>query len=219
LLVSRVSSKLYSESSTVSQNGKTVEEWFQLGFHAEYPEDKIRYYSKVLEFDPKNKLTWNGRAMALVWTNKGIAYCDLGEYVDAIVCFEKALELDENNPDIFYNKGIANSELQRYELAAECFDMTLRFDPDHDHAKINKGMMLDILGNSESAIKCFEDINIDTVLDGKQAIVLNQKGISYLHLGRYEDAVSCFAKALNLDPEYRDAKNNMNISMEKLSGK
>lgn len=202
----------------MSQNGKTVEEWFQLGFHAEYPEDKIRYYSKVLEIDSKDKLTWNDRAMALVWTNKGIAHCDLGEYVDAIACFEKALELDDTNPHIYYNKGVTNSELQQYELAAECFDMTLQIDPDYDHARINKGMMLDILGDPESAIECFENINIDVGLDEKRAIVLNQKGISYLHLGCYEDAVSCFAKALNIDPEYRDAKNNMKISMEKLSG-
>jgi len=52
----------------VSSEDKTAEKWFQMGFHSEYPEDKIKYYSMVLE-GSKDPLLWNDEAVALVWVN------------------------------------------------------------------------------------------------------------------------------------------------------
>jgi tetratricopeptide (TPR) repeat protein len=88
--------------------GMAAEKWFQLGFHAKYPEDKIRCYSRVLEVE-KDSLIWDNEAIALVWTNKGIAHSDLTEYQEAIRCFDNALELNGNNPDIWYNRCIVYS--------------------------------------------------------------------------------------------------------------
>ncbi len=52
----------------MSVEGKTAEKWFQMGFHSEYPEDKIECYSKVLE-DERDPHLWNDEAVSLVWVN------------------------------------------------------------------------------------------------------------------------------------------------------
>jgi hypothetical protein len=52
----------------VSYEDKTAENWFQMGFHSEYPEDKIKYYSMVFRSE-QDPLIWDDEAIALVWTN------------------------------------------------------------------------------------------------------------------------------------------------------
>ncbi|MBP2029764.1 hypothetical protein J2755_000684 [Methanohalophilus levihalophilus] len=39
-----------------------------MAFHSEYPEDKIKYYSMVLE-GPRDPHLWKDEAVALVWVN------------------------------------------------------------------------------------------------------------------------------------------------------
>lgn len=200
----------------MEEKERTIEALFNLGFHAEYPEEKVEYYSAILESDSRNPHLWNEEALALVWTNTGIAYCDLSEYKKAVYCFEKALELDPRNPDIWYNKGIAHSYLGYHKESIESYAKALDINPKYDNAWINKGMLHDILGEYHEAIRSYEKVHVTMELDPKYALTWNKKGVAYSHLGKYEEAITCFAKVLNVDPEYEDAKNNMANAMNKL---
>lgn len=143
----------------------------------------------------------------------------MSEYESAITCFERALDLDNANPFIWYNKGVVHSHLCNIEDAIECFDTVLKIDPSYDNAWINKGLMLSLLGKHENAIQCYDKINFDgkTRTAEKEAFVWNNKGIAHSHLGEYKEAVSCFAHALRIDPDYEEAKTNMQKVMSKLS--
>ncbi|NPE28020.1 tetratricopeptide repeat protein [Methanococcoides sp. SA1] len=196
--------------------GKTVEQLFHMGFYAEYPDEKIEYYSAVLESESKDPLLWNEEAIALVWTNTGIAYCDLSIYDKAIHCFEKGLELDTDNPDIWYNKGIAHSYVGEHEESIRSYSKALDIDPKYDNAWINKGIIFDILGRYEDAIECYENVHSSMELNSKYTIKWNKKGVAYYHMQKYEEAITCFAKVLNADPDYKDAKINMAAAMAKL---
>lgn len=200
----------------MGEKGKTTEELFHLGFHAEYPEEKVEYYSAILESDSRDPLLWNEEALALVWTNTGIAYCDLSEYKKAVYCFERALELDSLNPDVWYNKGIAHSYLGNYKEAIGSYTKVLEIDPKYDNAWINRGIIHDTIGEYEEAIKCYENVHVTMEIDPKYGLAWNKKGIAYYHLGKYEEAITCFTKVLNVDPDYEDAKNNMANAMAKL---
>ncbi|MDK2892091.1 MAG: hypothetical protein PWQ49_483 [Methanohalophilus sp.] len=143
----------------------------------------------------------------------------MAEYEKAIECFEKALTLDSDNPFIWYNKGIAYSNLCDLECALSCFEEVLKLDPSYDNAWINKGLMLCMLGKYRDAIKCYENISFDrdSMTDEKKAFVWNNKGIAHSYLGEYEDAIKCFTKVLHIDPDYDDAKSNMQKVIRKLS--
>ncbi len=168
----------------MEKNGKTAEELFQLGFHSEYPEEKIKYYSAILEMDSKNPFLWNKEAIALVWTNKGIAYCDLSQFNKAVECFKQALEFAPHNPDIFYNLGIAYSHLGDNKQALKAYDLALELDVGYDNAWINKGLILESLSRHEEAIKCYEKVHCTGQIDPGYTIAWNNKGISYCNLGR-----------------------------------
>ena len=52
-----------------------------------------------------------------------------GQYDDALNLFQKAILLNQNDPDIWNLKGIALRSLGRYNEAIECFNKSLEIDP------------------------------------------------------------------------------------------
>lgn len=62
---------------------------------------RYRMRSKALEIDPNDADAWN---------NKGNALYNLGNYNEAIECYDRALKIDPKNADARYNKGSALAE-------------------------------------------------------------------------------------------------------------
>ena len=52
-----------------------------------------------------------------------------GQYDDALNSFQKAMLLNQNDPDLWNLKGIALRSLGRYNEAIECFNKSLEIDP------------------------------------------------------------------------------------------
>ena len=146
--------------------GKTAEEWFELGLKEKDPKKRIEYYSKCLELDPKN---------ANAWYNKGNALRELGRYEEALRCYDKALEIDLKDASAWNNKGIALHNLGRHEEALRCFDKALEIDPKYAVAWYNKGAALHKLGRYEEAIRCY---NKALEIDPKHERAKNNKKLA-----------------------------------------
>ena len=52
-----------------------------------------------------------------------------GENENALNSFQKAISLNQNDPDLWNLKGIALRSLGRYNEAIECFNKSLEIDP------------------------------------------------------------------------------------------
>ena len=73
---------------------------------------------------------------------KGNALLGLDKSEEAIVWFDKALEV---NPNYFFalnNKGLALSNLGRYDEAITSYDKALEINPNYEAAKQNKILAL-----------------------------------------------------------------------------
>ena len=75
--------------------GRTAEEWFELGLEEQDPEKRLEYFSKGLKLDPKNAAAWN---------NKGKDLHKLGRYEEALRYYDKALEIDPVSEEARTNK-------------------------------------------------------------------------------------------------------------------
>ena len=64
-----------------------------------------------------------------VLISKGKSFLDNGNFEDALGCFDQALLLDQNNPELWNFKGVALRSIGRYEEALECFNKSLEIDP------------------------------------------------------------------------------------------
>ena len=60
---------------------------------------------------------------------KGQLFLKDGKFNDALVFFEQALFLNQDDPDLWNHKGIALRSMGRYEEAMECFNKSLKIDP------------------------------------------------------------------------------------------
>ena len=56
------------------------------------------------------------------------------QYEDALNSFERAISLNQNDPDLWNLKGIALRSLGRYNEAVECFNKSLEIDPRDKHS-------------------------------------------------------------------------------------
>ena len=62
-------------------------------------------------------------------TERGKAFLDTGQYYEALRCFEQALLLKQDDPELWNFKGVALRSMGRYEEASECFNRSLEIDP------------------------------------------------------------------------------------------
>jgi tetratricopeptide (TPR) repeat protein len=60
---------------------------------------------------------------------KGSSYDGLGNFEEAIACFDRVLDVDENDEFAWTSKGSALYSLKRYDEALSCFDRALEIDP------------------------------------------------------------------------------------------
>jgi tetratricopeptide (TPR) repeat protein len=106
---------------------------------------------------------------------------------DAILAYDKAIELDPTHASAWNNKGIAMFRLKRYEDAIKCYDKAIELNPNHANAWYNKAKALRGLGQL-----CLDKANEDRVTAAK---LINQS------LAIFDSADKCYAKGEILSGE------------------
>jgi tetratricopeptide (TPR) repeat protein len=138
------------------------------------------------------------------------------KYEEAIKEYNKAIDLNPNNPDYHKNKGNALCELQRYEEAIEEFNIAIGLNPNNPDYHNNKGNALAVLGRYDEAIK---EYDIAIGLNPNNPDYHNNKGNALAVLGRYDEAIKEYDKALAIDPNYTLVLENKKKILEKLKEK
>ena len=103
-------------SSKKRSDGKIVEELFVLALREKEPRKQVECYTKSLEINPRYAMEWFG---------KGVAFCELGKYEEAINCFDIALKISPR-------RGLAKKytfyKLRKYEGTLKCHDKALKLN-------------------------------------------------------------------------------------------
>lgn len=60
---------------------------------------------------------------------KGKSFLEEGKFDDALGCFEQAIFLNQNDPELWNFMGVTLRSLGRYEKSLECFNKSLELDP------------------------------------------------------------------------------------------
>jgi len=181
--------------------------------------DSLRAEVKQIAADARNSAkeakSSEDKSKAIEHFMEGYRLAELGQYEEAIAACDKAIQLDPTNADAYYNKGVAFDNLDRFEEAIVAYDKTIEIAPDYERAYNNKGYVLLKLGRYDEAIT---SLNKAIELNPKDAFAYSNKGYSLINLARYDDAIDYIKKALVIRPDFRGAKINMALALQKRGG-
>lgn len=70
--------------------------------------------------------------------DKGLTFLNEGNYDEALMYIDKAIEIDKEIADYWFSKVKCLTELEMYDDALKCFDEAIKFNPNDDSIKNNK---------------------------------------------------------------------------------
>lgn len=129
-------------------------------------------------------------------SNSALSYSRVGFYDEAVMLYNKSLQLNPDNKYSLNNKGFTLNILGNYEEAISLFDKSIELDPDFAHAYNNRGLAKVKLGQTEEGLR---DINRSIELDPSNSYAYMSIGIYNFDKGELEDALEKFMKANELD--------------------
>jgi eukaryotic-like serine/threonine-protein kinase len=130
----------------------------------------------------------------------------LGKFRDAIVHYDRALELDPNNVRALHNKGLAFFGLNKFNKSIEFYDKALKVRPRSLDIILNKAISLNSLKKFETAKRLLDEI---IMADPTNKKALNTRALSEFKLGLDEGGMNDLMAALKIDPGYVMAWNNL----------
>ncbi len=147
------------------------------------------------------------------WLKRGRELYNNSDFVGALSCCDKALDIKPDYHEAWYGRGLALAKLGRYEEAIASYDRAVDIKPDKHEAWSNRGVSLAKLGRYEEAIASY-DRAVEFKPDDHQAWY--NRGISLDNLGRNEEAIASYDKALEIKPDLHQAWINRGITMGNL---
>jgi tetratricopeptide (TPR) repeat protein len=78
---------------------------------------------------------------------------NLNKSDEAIKAYDKAIEINPNDSDVWYNKGLALDSLNKSDEAIKAYDKAIEINPQYSLAWYNKGRALYKLNKFDEAIK------------------------------------------------------------------
>jgi len=123
-----------------------AEDWFEKGIFElsiNHNQKAIEAFTKAIAENPHR---------AEIYNNRGIAWCNQGNYDRAMADFNRAMELDPRSTEIFSNRGIVWFYMGKYDLAIDDYDKALGIDPHCAKAYTNRGAAWFCKGNYDLAI-------------------------------------------------------------------
>ena len=164
----------------------------------------IEHYKNALAIIP-------GDASAL--SNYGSSLSAVGQISEALLAFQKALEINSYDPDFWYNTANTLCELGKQEEALSHYERAVGLNPAYFQAHHNYGRAL-------FDLKCY----VDALICYDKALVINQdyleclinKGEALKELLRYDEALDCQKKALGINPTYAQIWSNIGNVLKEL---
>ena len=90
-----------------------------------------------------------------IYVNRGAAYQKLFEYDAALNDYSKAIQLNDNNPNVFMYRGFLYYKNNEYEQALVDFNTVIDIDPQNPFAYYNRGMIYLKQDNEDKACEDF----------------------------------------------------------------
>jgi len=163
--------------------------------------NELTLWSDVLQKSPHKARPYEGQ---------GIAYGMQGNLIQALLDFNKALELHPNYAEAYGNRGNTYSKLGFNNLALDDYNKAISLSPYYADAYFNRGALYAKRGDFAQALSDFnQTIRINPQYEGAIAYrnsitpdIFYNRGLSLALKGDFAGAMSDFNIAIDISPDY-----------------
>lgn len=159
----------------------------------------MKLYEDKLKQDPRFRDTGRDQLYE-IFLSRGNAYYAQEVYQKALGDYYKAAEAKPEDHVVWYQIGAMQTDRRNFEEAINAFEKCFHINPEYPYGWINLGFAYGELDQREKAIQTYDRaLRIDNV-SGK-GLIYNNRGFSYLEMGKYDKARRDMEAAIAEDPE------------------
>ena len=156
----------------------------------------IKAYRTALEIQPQFIRAQNNLAADLLAR---------GQWEEASVQYREVLRLDPGLASAHNNYGATLVRQRRFSEAIESYATALRLNPDYGDAHYNLALVLALQRRFNEAVPHY----IAAARVEPRAVVFNNLGYALTALGRIDEGVEAYRKAIQLDPTMAESHSNL----------
>ena len=145
--------------------------------------------------------------------NQANTLYELQRYKDALVVYEKAVDIKPKYAKGWNGQGKTLYELKQYKEALAVYDKAIQIQPDYLEAWSGRGFVLQKLQRYNEAIASFDKA---LQLESNHSNLWNAKGEALSHLTQYDNAIKAYDKAIELKLPYYEAWYNKGLALHNL---
>ena len=169
-------------------------------------DEALEIYYRVLEINPQ---------LAEVRHNIGCLLQEQGKLKEAIEFYQSAIDINPEYVEAYINLGSLVQEEGRYHDAVEIYNRALEINPNVPEIHNNIGIILQIQGivtqNSQYIKKAIDYHQRALTINSQYPAGESNLGLALQKQGNMEGAISCYKRALQIDPKFQDAHYNLSF--------
>ncbi|MDW8145295.1 MAG: tetratricopeptide repeat protein [Roseiflexaceae bacterium] len=142
---------------------------------------------------------FDNRDEAERWKERGLMHMNMGEYKEAIRCFRRAVELDQDQPDSWNLIARCSLKLWLYHEALQAVDEGLRRAVSRTEFAHLYGARGDIFATMQKPVEALAAYDTALSYTPSAPSLWRSKGVLLQRLGEIAQAQECLEKAIHLD--------------------
>lgn len=148
------------------------------------------------------------------YNNRGDALVDEKRFEEALLDFDKAIELLPKYAMAYYNRGNLYQKQKKYEQALADFNYAIRYRRDFDKAYNNRGTLYKEINRLDEALV---DYDRAISLNPDYHMAFNNRGSVYILQKQYQRAIEDLDQAIAIKPDFAEAFGNRGIAKLKMN--
>jgi tetratricopeptide (TPR) repeat protein len=150
---------------------------------------------------------------AKILSDRGYYLVGLGRYDEAIVDYNRSIELNPDMGGTYNRRGYAYRGKRDWEAALKDLDRAVEMLPDFAEARYSRGRVHFELGHIDAAMA---DYDKAIELDPKDVKAYNSRGHTYYTLKQWDLAVPEYKRAIEIDPKFSGGHQNLGTTYVEL---
>ena len=145
-----------------------------------------------------------------IFNNQGISLIKKNQFNEALIFFEKALELNSNFVDALNNLGSVQHKLGNLDQAVRLYKRVVALDTNYALESENRILSVIYFFSQGDIQEALEILNILVQKNPKDALLFNMLGGCLASIGQNEMAIANYQKALEFEPKYAIPRHMLN---------